>query len=70
MGCPRIEGCRRYFTGEEPRGHTEPCRDRIAQELMKEGDPRILLEVDRIVAQSELAREMRRTTGNGRRNGG
>ena len=52
------EGCRRYFTGEEPRGHTEPCRDRIAQELMKEGDPRILVEVDRIVAQAELAREM------------
>jgi hypothetical protein len=40
------------------KGHTEPCRDRIAQELMKEGDPRILIEVDRIVAQSELAREM------------
>ena len=51
-------GCTRVMMGDTARPHTEACRDRFAMKLMADGDTRVLRDVDRLIAQQDLAREM------------
>ena len=52
------QGCTRVMLGGSARPHTEACRDRFALKLMEDGDRRVDRDIDRLIAQQELAREM------------
>jgi len=52
------DGCTRAIIGDTQRPHTENCRERFEEILHREGDPRILREVDRLEGQQEIARRM------------
>ena len=51
-------GCLHQELELPQRPHTEDCRDRFAHKLMEDGDPRILTEIDRTIAQRELAEQL------------
>ena len=51
-------GCTRALIGDTARAHTEACRDRFALEFMKDGDRRVDRDIDRLIAQQEVVREV------------
>ena len=54
-------GCTRALIGDTARAHTAACRDRFALELMKDGDSRVDRDIDRLIAQQEVVREVVRS---------
>ncbi len=50
-------GCYRAMIGDSQRPHNESCRDRFAENLMRDGDTRVDRDIERLIEQQEFARE-------------